>query len=301
MTTPPSESKTRKSKLVKPPNKICPICKKRKDLSEFYSNPDWAEEQGKDKWCKECFSKLTTKENVKEYFWENRREWSDTIWNQAIRSAEKKLESNTIYQKSAEDRRHVLLERTAVQCVPLFMSPNYHFIILDKNKKHLSYSEAVATGEVQLEDGDPNQKEYDEFFNGYFTKRELDYLQNYYNKLEEDFTFDNENLRDYAKKCARASLQADKAQDDYAAGRCSFADVKDALAQFDMLSKSANFAACKRKTGETSGLTSWAETTLYLETHGYCKETQVTWPQDDVDRIVADLKHTVKALGLDSI
>ena len=146
-----------------------------------------------------------------------------------------------------------------------------------------------------------NTKKYSEFFNGYFNQRELEYLANYYDKLEEDFVLDNENIRDYAKKCARASLQADKAQDDYAAGRCSFADVKDALTQFDMLSKSANFAACKRKTGETSGLTCWAETTLYLETHGYCKENKIEWPQDDVDRVVASLSHTVRALGLDSI
>ena len=301
MATPPTEAKTRKSKLVKPPSKICPICKQRKDLDAFYSNPEWAEEQGRDKWCKECFSKMTAKANVKEYFWENRREWNDGIWTQAEKLAERKLEKNAMYQKSAEDRRKILLERTTVQCIPNVLSPNYKFIILASGKNYVSYNEAVATGQVDIEDDDPNAKEYNDFFNGYFTKRELDYLQNYYDKLEEDFSFDNENLRDYAKKCARASLQADKAQDNYAAGRCSFADVKDALAQFDMLSKSANFAACKRKTGESSGLTSWAETTLYLETHGYCKENKVEWPEDVVDRVIGNLQHTVKSLGLDSL
>lgn len=244
---------------------------------------------------------MQTKDNAKEYFWENRREWNEDCWNMAINMAEKRLANNAVYNNSNEARRKVLLDRTAIQCLGMAGSNYYKFMELQPGQEHISYAEAVVAGKIPVDVNDPNIKEYSEFFNGYFNKRELDYLTNYYNKLEEDFSFDNENLRDYAKKCARASLQADKAQDDYAAGRCSFADVKDALSQFDMLSKSANFAACKRKSGETSGLTSWAETTMYLETHGYCKETKIEWPQDDVDRVINALQHTVKALGLDSI
>ena len=242
-----------------------------------------------------------SKDNVREYFWENRREWSEDMWNIASRSAEKRLASNVVYNQSNEAKRKVLMERATIQCIPMLMEKHYKFMKLNPGEEHVHYVEAVTMGKILAEPDDPNIKRYSEFFNGYFNQRELEYLTNYYNKLEEDFTFDNENLRDYAKKCARASLQADKAQDDFAAGRGSFADVKDALAQFDMLSKSANFAACKRKTGESSGLTCWSETTLYLETHGYCKENKVEWPEDDVDRVVKALQHTVKALGLDSV
>lgn len=297
MAAPPIEAKVKQKTTIK---KKCPICEQRKPLSDFYVNSLWTEEHCTDKWCKSCVQKLSSKADFRRYLWDNRREWSDEVWRAMSAAAEKRLQTNAVYLKQTDERRKAMVERMAIQQFPSFVS-RFKFIEVPEGKEHPPYDEAVLAGNAEVEEDDPSIKEYSDFFNGNFTKQELAYLTKYYDKLEEDFVLDNENLRDYAKKCARASLQADKAQDDYAAGRCSFADVKDALTQFDMLSKSANFAACKRKAGETSGLTCWAETTLYLETHGYCKENKVEWPEDDVDRVIASLNHTVKALGLDQI
>ena len=96
-------------------------------------------------------------------------------------------------------------------------------------------------------------------------------------------------------------MLADTAQDNYAAGRCDFSVVKDALAQFDMLSKSANFAACKRKPGETSGMGSWSELTYKLETTGHPCTRKIKWEPDDVDRTIQEFKYIVEALGLDTV
>ena len=294
------ESKSRKSKALPKPERVCIKCGRTKDLNDgFYSNRDWEEQLGKDIWCKECAGKCTDKESIKEYFWENHRDWDERIWQSASKKAEKLLLNNAMYQKSGEDRRKVLLDRLAAQQVPTVMTLYYKYIDNSKSGS-LSYAEAKAKGEVSAE-ADENEKVYDEFFNGYFSKRDLAYLETYYKRLEEDFTFDNENLRDYAKKCARASLQADKAQDDYAAGRCSFADVKDALAQFDMLSKSANFAACKRKAGDNSGLTSYSELSYKLETTGHTMQRQVKWEEDDVDRVINHFRHLAAAMNFDAI
>lgn len=293
------DSKARKSKAAQKPTRSCIKCGRAKELDGFYVNRDWEEQLGKDIWCKECVGKCTNRESIKEYFWENHRDWDERIWQVACKKAEKMLLDNVMYQKSSEDRRKMLLDRLAAQQVPTVMAPYYKYI--DNSKSGcLTYAEAKAKGEV---DGDPgeNDKVYDEAFNGYFTKRDLEYLRNYYKRLEEDFTFDNENLRDYAKKCARASLQADKAQDDYAAGRCSYADVKDALAQFDMLSKSANFAACKRKAGENSGMTSYSELSYKLETTGHTMQRKVKWEEDDVDRVINHFRHLAAAMNFDSI
>ena len=293
------DSKSRKSKAAPKPMRACIKCGRTKELDGFYANRDWEEQLGKDIWCKECVGKCTNREEIKEYFWENHRDWDERAWQSACKKAEKMLLDNAMYQKSSEDRRKILLDRLAAQQVPTVMTPYYKYV--DNSKSGcLTYAEAKAKGEVSAEPGE-NDKVYDEFFNGYFTKRDLEYLENYYKRLEEDFTFDNENLRDYAKKCARASLQADKAQDDYAAGRCSFADVKDALAQFDMLSKSANFAACKRKAGDNSGLTSYSELSYKLETTGHTMQRQVKWEEDDVDRVINHFRHLAAAMNFDSI
>lgn len=293
------ESKARKSKAAPKPSRICIKCGRTKELDGYYSNRDWEEQLGKDIWCKECVGKCTDRETIKEYYWENHRDWDERIWQTAAKKAEKLLADNAMYQKSGEDRRKMLLDRLAAQQVPTVSTPYYKYVDNSKSGCN-SYAEAKAKGQVSTE-ADENEKVYDEFFNGYFTKRDLAYLETYYKRLEEDFTFDNENLRDYAKKCARASLQADKAQDDYAAGRCSFADVKDALAQFDMLSKSANFAACKRKAGDNSGLTSYSELSYKLETTGHTMQRQVKWEEDDVDRVINHFRHLAAAMNFDSI
>lgn len=290
---------SRKSKAAPKVTRVCLKCGRVKDLDGYYINKDWEEQLGRDIWCKECVGKCADKEAIKEYFWENHRVWDERIWQNAAKRAEKLLAVNSTYQKSSEDRRKLLMDRMTAQQVPGTMTSCYKYVDNSKSKS-LTYAEAKANGEVESE-VDPSEKKYNAFFNGYFTESDLKYLRSYYDRLEEDFTFDNENLRDYAKKCARASLQADKAQDSYAAGRCSFADVKDALAQFDMLSKSANFAACKRKSGDTSGLTSFSELSYKLETTGHTMQRKIEWEKDDVDRCIEHLQHIAKAMNFDSI
>lgn len=293
-------SRTTKSKAApKAKMRTCLHCGHSKSLDDFYVNKDWEEQLGKDVWCSDCVKKCNNKEEIQKYFWENNRAWDERIWDAAAKKAEAVLSKNVTYNKSSEDRRKLLLDRLAAQNVPTVFTPYYKYVD-NSEQGDFSFEEAKHRGLVAIE-ADDNEKRYDEFFNGYFTKRELEYLQNYYHKLEDDFTFDNENLRDYAKKCARASLQADKAQDDYAAGRCSFSDVKDALAQFDMLSKSANFAACKRKAGDSSGMTSFSELTYKLETTGHTMQTKIEWPEDDVDRCMAHLRHIVAAMDFASM
>ena len=180
------------------------------------------------------------------------------------------------------------------------MSTYYKYIDPTKNSKSLSYQEAKENGEILLKE-DPNAKVYSEAFNGFFKPAELKYLETYYSSLENDFDLDTENLRDYARKLSKASLLADKAQDDYAAGKCDFSVVKDALAQFDMLSKSANFAACKRKPGDNGGMGSWAELTYKLETSGRPCTRKIEWDPDDVDRTINEFRYIVESLGLDTM
>lgn len=293
------ESKSRKSKAALKQVRVCIKCGLTRELDDYYSNRDWEEQLGKDIWCKECVGKCTDRESVREYFWENNREWDERIWQAAVKKAERKLVNNATYQKSSEDRRLMLLNRLAAQQIPTVMSPFYKFADNSKSGS-LSFAEAKARGEVSNETDD-NEKQYDEFFNGYFAKRDREYLNNYYSKLEAEHNFDSENLRDYARKLCKASLLADKAQDDYAAGRCTIADVNNAMAQFDMLSKSSTIAACKRKTGDTNGLTSWAELSYKLETTGHTMQRKIIWEEDDVDRCIHNLRHLAAAMNFDSI
>lgn len=284
------------------PKRLCVHCGQKKIISDFYLNREWEDQQCRDVWCKECISQLTSKGEIREYFWENNRGWDENIWEIAKKIATGVAEKNATYAMSSEEVKERLLERMAAQQVSKIMHRKdiYKFEDHYKEGSVMSYQEAKEQGLI-IEEKDPNIKVYSEVFNGYFKQDEVKYLETYYANLENDFDLDTENLRDYARKLAKASMLADRAQDNYAAGRCDLSVVKDALSQFDMLSKSANFAACKRKPGETGGLGSWAELTYKLETSGHPCTRKIEWEKDDVDRTIEEFKYLVEALGLDTI
>ena len=296
---PVTVAKTKGNK--KPPvTKICAKCHQTRNLSDFYANRDWVEQLGKDCWCKSCAGKCKTKDEMREYFWENNREWSDRLWEASRKNAELDANKKPIYQRTTEDRQLAILNMLTCQYMLKNMQIQYKFEDHSTDIHTLSYQEAKENGKI-IEEKDPNVKTYSEDFSGYFKPDELKYLQEYYAGLENDIDLSDTNLRDIAKKLAKASLQADKVQDRYMSGQAQLVDVKDAMTLFDLLAKSGNFAACKRKPGEKSGLGSWGELTLYLETHGKPMTRKIEWEKDSVDEIIEQYKHITKAVGLDQV
>ena len=284
----------------KPPvTKICRKCNQTRNLSDFYANKDWTEQLGKDCWCKSCAANCKTKDEMREYFWENNRDWSDRLWEVAMQKAILEANKNTVFQRTTEERQKKILDMLACKHVLKNMQLNYKFVDHTGDINTLNYKEAKENGMI-IEEKDPNVKTYSEEFSGYFKPDELRYLQEYYSGLENDFDLSDTNLRDIAKKLAKASLQADKVQDRYMAGQAQLVDVKDAMTLFDLLAKSGNFAACKRKPGEKGGVGSWSELTLQLETTGRPCTRKIEWPKDDVDKTIEEFRYIVHALGLDS-
>ena len=293
--------KTSKQRNAAPPvTKICSKCKQTKNINDFYSNRDWTEQLGKDIWCKSCVSQCVTKDSLREYFWENCRDWSEKVWANARKKAELAANKNTTYQRAFDDTKRKILDRLTCQNVIKGMQINYHFVDHTNDVNVQTYEDAKEAGHVtaEEEEKDPNVKTYSEEFGGYFKPEELKYLHDYYNQLENDFELSDVNLRDTAKKLAKASLQADKVQDKYMAGQATMQDVKDAVALFDLLSKSGNFSASKRKPGDKGGLGSWAEISFYCETNGHPMTRKIEWPKDDVDKTIEEFRYIVESLDL---
>lgn len=294
------EAKSRKAEKNKP-TKLCPRCGQVRDLAkDFYVNKDWEEQLGKDAWCKTCVGKLQTKDEAREYFWENHREWDEKIWDRAIKKAEELCNTKPAFQKMPDERRKVFLERVACQQLPSTMTLNYKYVDTSAGNS-LTYQEAKENGEIVDEELDENIKVYSPEFNGKFTKRDLDYLHEFYNGLKEDFDLADTGAVDNARKFAKAALQADRVQDRYMSGQCDITEVKDAIALYDLLSKSGNFAPSKRKPGDNSGVSSWSEITAKLESTGHPCIRQIEWPKDDVDRTAAELRYIVEALNLEAM
>ena len=294
-----------KPKKSNPPaqTKLCVKCNLTKPVSKFFSNRDWVSNGCKDAWCKECIAKIRTKDEMRRYFWENNREWKENVWENALKQAELEAVKTPVYQKSNDDRRNIILEAIACPKIPSMMqkTQNYKYEDHTQDVNTNNYDQAKESGKIVDKPADKNVKVYNEFFNGEFKPSEIEYLEGYYRGLENDFDLSDTSLRDNAKKLAKASLLADKVQNDYMAGRCSLQDVKDAMAQYDLLMKTGNFAACKRKPGDKSGLGSWAEICFQLESTGHIMQRKIEWEKDDVDRTIDEFRHIVESLGLDSI
>lgn len=295
-----------KPKLSKPPvqTRLCLHCNQTKPLAKYFSNRDWVENGCKDSWCKECLAKIKTKDEMRRYFWENNRAWKENVWDNLIKQAELEAAASNVYQKSNAERRQIILEQLACPKIPSVMQQkqNYQFEDHTKDVHTNSYDEAKENGKiVEMPVKDKNVKTYNAFFNGEFKPSEIEILENYYTQLEQDFDLSDVSLRDNAKKLAKASLLADKVQNDYMAGRCSLQDVKDAMAQYDLLMKTGNFAACKRKPGDKNTLNNWAETTLYCETHGYPCIKPLNWEKDEVDIAIDGLNYIIESMRDDEM
>lgn len=139
---------------------------------------------------------------------------------------------------------------------------------------------------------------YSRVWRGTYTPEQIEMLDEQYEKLENDFELDDENRRDYARKVIRASFNADIAEDKYRRGEITLKEYKDAANLFDNLSKSSEFAACKRKPGETSGMGSLGEIILQVELGGALNDRKDEFPPDQIDDILNDYYHAFEAAGI---
>lgn len=112
-----------------------------------------------------------------------------------------------------------------------------------------------SASNIEKDDDGNEIKEWDDDWQGYYSKRELNYLNKYYNDLQNDFKIITTNHKDYAKRIAQASLIMN---DTYNVMRDN-PDDKDAVnayntavSNFDRLSKSAQFAESQRSASDVS-------------------------------------------------
>lgn len=73
--------------------------------------------------------------------------------------------------------------------------------------------DGVSAPEEKLIDDGAEKRSYNRKWGGFFTKEEIETLEEIYAQYAEDFVLDNVNIKDYARKVAKASLNADIAED----------------------------------------------------------------------------------------
>lgn len=278
--------------------KMCVKCNKILPLTEFYPNKLWKAQHYHDAWCKDCVANYCQDANtLKEYCHENNRQWKDSFWDSSVKKASYGLSTNPEYIQphTTKRQRQEMANQAAVRAFLAMMNlrPFYCF------SEHFDDEEGYVVDKSREDGRAVEKRSYNQKWGGYFSKEEIQYLEDIYAQYEEDFVLDNVSMRDYARKVAKASLNADIAEDQMRRGQVSASEYKEAQKIFDDLSKSANFAACRRKPGESSGMGSLGEIIMRLEVNGELKENGFTFPEDDIDKIIADFRHTLHSVGVE--
>ena len=278
-------------------SKLCVRCNKVLPLGEFYPNKAWASQNYHDAWCKQCVADYCKdKETLKQYCYENNRQWKDSFWDSASKKAQYVLATDPTYispRVGEKKKKEIENAVTARQFFSFMNQVAFYYFIPNVG------DEAKDVPDEKLSAIDPNKRSYNRKWGGFFTNEEIEALEDIYSQYEEDFVLDNVNIRDYARKVAKASLNADIAEDKMRRGQLSAGEYKEAQRIFDDLSKSSNFAACKRKPGEASGMGSLGEIIMRLEVSGELNTNGFTFPEDDIDKVVNDYRHTLRAVGIE--
>lgn len=302
----------RRKKQVKKsvPSKMCVRCAKILPLSDFYANSGWASQSGRDAWCKACVHKFcVNKETLREYCWYNNRRWDQAVYDVAKQKAQYVLATNPDFIKhSGNDNKRRQIEDAAT-CNQFYSTMNlrnyYSYSDNIKDDGALTpFDEGSGAGMLSRtgseQEKESEAKTYDQVWDGMFTPSELIYLNQYYQDLEESFVLDNRNIQDYARKVALGSLDSHIKYNLMRTNQCSMKEYKESLDLFDNLCKSANFAECKRKPGETTGLGNLGEIVSRIEQMGLLSKPAVTFPKDAIDMILEDLSHVRAAVGMGS-
>ena len=287
--------------------KMCLSCHKTFPLTDFYPNRGWAEQNYTDIYCKDCARKMCVdKETLRRYMWENGRTYMEGIWTGAEKGAMYHLSTNkewlskTTSQKKKEEMKNKAIANRALAMMNL--QPYYAFTVPTDEEGNLREFDPNSTDGTLIYNVDGTQKMDDgaklfsPVWNGLYTQSEIEYLDSYYSRLEDGYVLDDINIQDYARKVAKASLEADAKYNKMRAGQCSQKEWQEAQDVFDKLSKSANIAACQKKDKGATNNEVLCEIIRNIEINHQADMPKVTFPKDDIDRILADFSHTDRAI-----
>lgn len=289
------------------PKKMCILCNKVQNIENFLPNRSWGAQQNCDIYCKACArSLLHDKDDVRRYCWENNRLYTDEMWDAAKNKAMRALANNaTFIAKTTSESKKIdmLTEKTAQMCLTVMNLPYYYRYHDNADKDGnlpMFNPDSMAGMFIRGENGDEVVEDdvtrYSREWNGMFTKRELDYLNDYYERLSDSFSLEDVSMQDYARKVAKASLDADKMYDAYRAGRVTQKVWLDSQNAFDSMSRSSAFTAAQRKEKNSDSNKVLAEIIADIEINHHAEMPLVTFPPDDIDKILEDFRHTEDAI-----
>lgn len=287
--------------------KLCVKCHTTYPLDEFHRNRYWEEQQGYDVWCKKCVEESCEDETtLREFAFYNNRQYIPELYEDSRVKALYKLSQDGTFNSPrtrAETRDKMVNKEACLEYISMMNKPIYYkfYNNVQFGSPMPKFDAGVYEGVVRPPEEEivTEPKEYSKKWYGYYTKTDIEYLDDFLERLMERIPDDDISRIDYAKKMCRASLEADNAFAAYRENRGSRADWEKAMSVYDMLSKSAAFAESSRKkeAAPVTDASSLSEFILSIEETGKLVTASPDYfPEDNVDKVYRQFMHTLKAI-----
>ena len=277
------------------PKKVCCECHEEKKLSEFYQASDRTNSiDGKVPLCKACYKNMSTNED-------------GTINMEGFKRALQIMDRpyiETCLQSAIEKCADPMSKQKDVlgdymrQVSSLPQNAKTSFIQSIENGGNRQPQPIERVLMVDPAKNMPSEEDeivYSDVWRGNYSRRDIEFLDQYYSDLQHDYKIVTSNHRDYARKIAKASLQMDKSFNDMIAGVAGadkrYKDAKDA---FDQLCKSAKFSEATRSVNDV-GISGFAKVAEMVEAHNWIPK-HVVMEKDEIDKMLDYLSTITKSL-----
>lgn len=281
-------------------SKKCTKCgKSKKIVKNFYMNRQHVAGNMADNWCRNCVNEyISDKETLLTYCSENLRKFSEELWTYANQTAVQKLVSDENYVKADTKTKQELVAKKTIALYIQQQSQTQYYQYIPKEIDDNNISDDEISSDDKL-DNTKKERLHSVRWRGNYTAEELEYLEDYFAKLQRDFKIDNINHEDYAIKAAKSSLMADKSYEAWISHKGTEKAYREAQAAFDTICQSAKFSEKTRSYNDNNGMGSLGEIIRRLETDGFMQK-KIEFEKDDVDSIIDDFRWILASIGVDN-
>ena len=303
------ERKKQTKKRAAVQKKTCMKCSDKRALTDFYVNKGNKDGYFKDYWCKNCFDKyVVDMTTLKEYCYFNNRVFNPDLYHIAELDADVDLVGDPEYEMITDtDKKLAYRFKKIRSCYvkKMNLSQYYEYVnnnleaeldikVVEQDIYDSQYAELENTiKDMAAEDFDENNKIFDPVWYGEFNKRQLDFLNDYYDKLSQQFEITDVHMEDMFREVAKSALEKNEAFLDYSRGEpTAHARYTKACDMFIKLSDQSKLSAKTRSASDRVGFSDLGSLIKRIENQGALMRKQ-EFPEDEVDRIINDFMWTL--------
>lgn len=250
----------------------------------FYENRDSEITGGLDSWCKDCVHVFVkNKETMQEYCHQNHRVFSEELWERCEQLAIADINNGKVPSfKSETAKNNYVVRRTITD---YFKQMNLvRWYKYDENTAENRTPVIIDDESFQDDYYDPDEKVYSSFWEGNYTRSELDWLNEMFKEYENDFDIPDVHTRNMFKKVVKLSFMQDKLTKE-----TIDSPTKENVDQLDKITKMMIAASdavklnlAKRSSNDRGGFTDLGSLIARIESTGALMRKQ-EFPEDDVD------------------